>query len=130
MSNVHCSTFIVPYCLPPCLVLPSPLGKVFPKSDDLPPGWREAVTSAEYSGGTLTHKYFMSPNGTILKSRALSIKYMMDKLFERSHIETMFCLLKSEDGWQNDENLPEGWMKKQMPSVAVFMSPTLEIFKK
>ena len=102
----------------------------FKNSDDLPPGWREAVTSAEYSGGTLTHKYFMSPNGTILKSRALSIKYMMDNLFERSHIETMFRLLMSEDGWQNDENLPEGWMKKQMQCKTVFMSPTLEIFKK
>ena len=42
----------------------------------------------------------------------------------------MFSLLKSEDGWQNDENLPERWMKKQMPSATVFMSPSVEIFKK
>lgn len=102
----------------------------FKKSDALPPGWRDAIQSAEgMKGGVLTQKRFMSPNGTILQSRPLAIKYMMDNLFERSHIETMFSLLKSEDGWQNDVNLPQGWMKKQSPTTTVFMSPSVEIFK-
>ena len=79
------------------------LSMKFKRNNFLPPGWREAVTSNDgCKGGVLTQRRYMSPDGTILQSRVNTIKYMMDNLFERSHIETMISLLKSKDGWQYD----------------------------
>ena len=108
------------------------LSMKFKRKRSLSPGWREAVKNVEgCKGGVLTQKRYMSPNGTVLLSRAHAVKFMMDNLFERSHIETMFTLLKNQDGWQNNENLPEGWMEKEMKSKnsKKFLSPTFEIFK-
>ena len=106
----------------------------FKRCEDLPTGWREGVMVVAddgCKGGTIKMIRFMSPNGTIIQNRALAVKYMKDNHYDESSIDAMFSLLIKKDGWQYDENLPDGWMKKQLPSTTtIYMSSTLQIFKK
>ena len=74
-------------------------------------------------------KRFMSSNGTIFQNRISAIKYMIDNHFEKSEIEKMCSLLKKQDGWESDENLPQGWMKKRTLSATIYLSPTWETFR-
>ena len=100
----------------------------FRKTDGLPPDWMSASLTSETKTGTIKREKFLSPNGVFFNNRAKAIKYMIDNEFEESHIQVMKSLLVNQDGWQVDENLPEGWMKKQMSVTTAFLSPTWETF--
>ena len=96
----------------------------FKYSSDLPEGWM----TAEVEGCQKLFKY-LSPDGDFFNSRAGAIKFMIKHKCDSEDIEKMKSLLVSSDGWQTDNNLPEGWMKKQQNNNDIYMSPTFDKFR-
>ena len=103
----------------------------FMKKSSLPPGWMCAkIESGEMRGGSITSTRFLSADGRIFMSRALTIKFMIENDYPKSDVELMKSLLISEDNWETDPVLPNGWMTRQNKACGVvFLSPTWETIK-
>ena len=101
----------------------------FMKKSNLPAGWMVAIMKGGENmiGGAPAQRRYLSPEGRIFMSRASTIKFMVDNSYPKSDIDIMKSLLISEDNWEVDQNLPDGWMIKQMgASPVLFLSPTWE----
>ena len=95
-------------------------------SKELPKGWMTGVVE----GLNTMHK-FLSPDGDFLNGRAAAIKLMIENRYDVGDIEMMKSLLVTKDGWEYDENMPEGWMKKELPnSDTIYLSPMYEICRR
>ena len=105
----------------------------FRKKPCLPAGWmcceiegREGMSG----GGKRTMTWYLSPEGRIFQNRASTIKFLVENRCPQKDIEIMKSLLISEDKWEFDQNLPDGWMIKQMAaSPVIFLTPTWESMK-
>ena len=64
-------------------------------------------------------------------NRASAIKFMVENNYHpESDVELMKSLLISEDSWETDPFLPNGWMTKQnKASGVVFLAPSWKILK-
>ena len=95
-------------------------------SEELPKGWMTGVVE----GLNTMHK-FLSPDGDFLNGRAAAIKLMIENRYDVGDIEMMKSLLVTKDGWEYDDNMPEGWMKKELPnSDTIYLSPMYEICRR
>ena len=103
----------------------------FMNREGLPSGWRSAIVQSDgcIKGGKITMTRYLSPDGIIFLNRALAIKYMIENNLNKKDIDAMISLLKSHDGWKTDENLPNGWMKNDLITNTIYLSPTWETFR-
>ena len=102
----------------------------FMKKSNLPDGWMVAfIRSGEkLNGGAQVQSRYLSQEGQIFMNRASTIKFMLENNYPKNDIEVMKSLLISEDKWEIDPILPNGWMTKQNKrSGVVFLAPSWEI---
>ena len=101
----------------------------FRPDKNLPSGWMSAVVQGVNK--FKMHK-FLSPNGDYFQNRVSTIKFMKGADYNPSDIQKMINLLKTEDGFEEDANLPGSWLrrKKSCLKYEIFITPTFELIKK
>merc|ERR1712179_706348 len=74
---------------------------------------------------------YLSPDGIIFNNRAKAIQFMLKNDHILADVEKMKEGLK-DDGWDFDEHLPTGWMRKDMQShnPPIYLSPSFDTFRK
>jgi len=100
--------------------------------DTIPPGWKASwrlMGEGEISPG-FKQKVYWAPNGRRCTSRIDAVKRMIT---EFSSSEEDIEIMKAgliKDGWEPDENLPEGWMHQITKKLGRrFMSKDYDFFK-
>ena len=81
----------------------------------LPEGWKIAVKKLKYGE---KKNLFLTPSGILLKKAVLALQVMVEDGADKKHLDKIYNLM-SEEGWEEDAELPEGWRinvdKKQFP---------------
>ena len=76
----------------------------------IPAGWKSCWRTMEgFSQGTKTKSYF-APNGRYCQSRLNALNYMVTELKSSPEDVKLMREALKEEGWREEENLPEGWM--------------------
>jgi len=81
----------------------------------LPEGWKIAVKKLKYGE---KKNLFLTPSGLLLKKAVLALQVMVEDGVDKKYLDKIYNLM-SEEGWEEDAELPEGWRinvdKKQFP---------------
>ena len=85
------------------------------EADYLPEGWKMATKKLKYGE---KKNLFLTPSGLLLKKAVIALQLMVEDGVDNEYVDQMYNLM-SEEGWEEDSELPEGWRinvnKKQFP---------------
>ena len=97
----------------------------FKPDKNLPSGWMSGIILGHNNSKM---PKFLSPNGDYFQGRVAAIRFMKETNYNPSDIQIMINLLKTEDGYKEDKNLPGFWLRRKESSSneEKFISPSFE----